>query len=278
MASFSIHSPWIFTFGLLGNFVSFVVFLAPIPTFLRICKKKTTEGFQSLPYVVALFSAMIWLYYASLKSDALLLITINSFGCFIETIYIALYIAYAPKQARVHNDLTATLRMLMLLNFGGFCSILLLSQFLVKGSNRVQVLGWFCVILSVSVFAAPLSIMRLVIRTKSVEFMPFTLSFFLTLSAITWLFYGLLLKDFYIAIPNVVGFILGVLQMVLYVIYKNFKKVVPMESKLPQHNIDIAKLSIVSCELKPAVCPQSNEEDDHTENSKDPSNQEQPRQ
>ncbi|KAG5230370.1 hypothetical protein OIU76_022406 [Salix suchowensis] len=273
MASFSTHSPWIFTFGLLGNFVSFVVFLAPIPTFLRICKKKTTEGFQSLPYVVALFSAMIWLYYASLKSDALLLITINSFGCFIETIYIALYIAYAPKQAR-----TATLRMLMLLNFGGFCSILLLSHFFVKGSNRVQVLGWFCVILSVSVFAAPLSIMRLVIRTKSVEFMPFTLSFFLTLSAVMWLFYGVLLKDVYIAIPNVVGFILGVIQMALYVIYKNSKTVVPMEPKLPQHNIDIAKLSTASCEMKPVVCPHSNEEDDHSENSKDPSNQEQPRQ
>ncbi|XP_061953651.1 bidirectional sugar transporter SWEET12-like [Populus nigra] len=271
MASFSIHCPWIFTFGLLGNFVSFVVFLAPIPTFLRICRKKTTEGFQSLPYVVALFSAMIWLYYASLKSDALLLITINSVGCFIEMIYIALYVAYAPKQARI-----ATLRMLILFNFGGFCAILLLSHFFVKGSNRVKVLGWVCVIVSVSVFAAPLSIMRIVIRTKSVEFMPFTLSFFLTLSAITWLVYGVLLKDFYIAIPNIVGFIFGVLQMVLYVIYKNFKTAVPMESQLPQHSIDIAKLSPVSCEMKSAVCPQSNEEDDHTENIKDPSNQEQP--
>jgi hypothetical protein len=77
------------------------------PTFLRICRKKTTEGFQSLPYVVALFSAMIWLYYASLKSDVLLLITINTVGCFIEMVYIALYVAYAPKQARVHHDHTS---------------------------------------------------------------------------------------------------------------------------------------------------------------------------
>lgn len=273
MASFSIHCPWIFTFGLLGNLISFVVFLAPIPTFVRICRKKTTEGFQSLPYVVALFSAMIWLYYASLKSDVLLLITINSFGCFIEMIYISLYVAYAPKQARI-----ATLRILLLFNFGGFCSILLLSHFFVEGSNRVKVLGWVCVIFSVSVFAAPLSIMRIVIRTKSVEFMPFTLSFFLTLSAITWLVYGVLQKDYYIAIPNIVGFIFGVLQMVLYVIYKNFKTEVPMEPKLPQHSIDVAKLSSVSCEMKPAVFPQSNEEDDHTENSKDPSNQEHPNQ
>ena len=71
------------------------------PTFYRIYRSKSTQGFQSVPYVVALFSAMLWIYYALLKSDELLLITINSAGCVIETIYIVMYLAYAPKQAKV---------------------------------------------------------------------------------------------------------------------------------------------------------------------------------
>ena len=53
--------------------------------------------------MVALFSAMVWLYYASLKSNEILLITANTIGCVVETIYIAIYIAFAPKQARVLN-------------------------------------------------------------------------------------------------------------------------------------------------------------------------------
>ncbi|WCJ36314.1 Bidirectional sugar transporter SWEET12 [Euphorbia peplus] len=258
MAVFSTHNPSAFVFGLLGNIVSFVVFLAPVPTFLRVCKKKSTEGFQSFPYVVSLFSAMVWLYYASLKSDAFLLITINSVGCLIESIYIAIFITYAPKQARMF-----TLRLLVFLNIGGFSLILLLSHFLAQGSKRVTLLGWISVVFSVSVFASPLAIIRLVIRTKSVEFMPFSLSFFLTLSAVMWLFYGILLKDFYIAVPNILGFVFGMVQMILYVIYKHFRKVVVEQvPKLGENNnndlVDNVKISITCQEVQQtAVCSNS---------------------
>ncbi|KHN24975.1 bidirectional sugar transporter N3-like [Glycine soja] len=224
------HSTLAFAFGMLGNVISFLVFLAPITTFYRIFKKKSTEGFQSLPYLVALFSSMLWLYYALLKKDAMLLLTINSFGCVIEIIYIILYITYATGDAR-----NLTLKLFFAMNVGAFALILLVTHFAVHGSLRVQVLGWICVSLSISVFAAPLSIVAQVVRTKSVEFMPFNLSFTLTLSAIMWFGYGLFLKDICIALPNVLGFALGLLQMLLYAIYRNGNKKVDkiLEKKAP---------------------------------------------
>ncbi|CAJ2656425.1 unnamed protein product [Trifolium pratense] len=214
-----------------------------ISTFYRVYKKKSTEGFQSLPYLVALFSSMLWLYYAYLKKDAFLLITINSFGCVVETIYIILYIIYAPRDAR-----NLTFKLLSAMNVGSFALILLVTNYVVHDSLlRVQVLGWICVSLSVSVFAAPLSIVAQVVRTKSVEFMPFNLSFTLTLSATMWFGYGLFLKDICIALPNVLGFGLGLLQMVVYAIYRNRgEKDIKKEKKAP---IEALKSIVIETQL-----------------------------
>ncbi|URD92858.1 Protein RUPTURED POLLEN GRAIN 1 [Musa troglodytarum] len=237
MAGLSLDHPWAFTFGILGNIISFMVYLAPLPTFYRVCRRKSTEGFHSVPYVVALFSATLWIFYAFVKTNAGLLITINAVGCVIETAYVLVYFTYAPKAAKVHHtrslnhfmqatdrdssDLKKsvfglqmfTAKLVLLVNVGMFGLILLLTLLFAKGAKRVE---------------------RLVIRTKSVEFMPFTLSFFLTWSAVVWFGYGLLTKDLYVALPNVLGFIFGVLQMVLYVAYRNQEKTM-VEQKLPEH-------------------------------------------
>ncbi|XP_076891812.1 bidirectional sugar transporter SWEET9-like [Bidens hawaiensis] len=241
------------SFGLLGNVVSFMVFLAPIPTFYKVYKKKSTEGFQSAPYVVGLFSAMLWIYYALLKTNVLLLITINSVGCFIETFYICFFLFYAPRKARMES-----LKLIILLIVVGFGLIVVLTQFFASGVTRGVIVGWICLVFSLCVFVAPLGVVRQVIRTKSVEYMPILLSVALTLSAVMWFFYGLLLGDFNIAIPNVLGFTFGIIQIILYFMYKNKTPVTDekistcdannreMEQKIPEFKdqkiIDIVKL------------------------------------
>ncbi|GAA0139697.1 hypothetical protein Leryth_004900 [Lithospermum erythrorhizon] len=218
-----------FVCGILGNIVSFLVYLAPLPTFYRIVKKKSTEGFQSIPYSVALFSAMLYLYYAFLKGNALMLITINCVGSAIETTYLIIFMIYATKTAKI-----LTAKLLILFNFGALGVIIGFTYMLANGKQRLSIVGWICAVFSVCVFAAPLSIMRRVIKTKSVEFMPFNLSIFLTLCAVMWFFYGLLIKDYFIATPNVLGFTFGIGQMILYAIYRNGKKQILPEVQVQQ--------------------------------------------
>ncbi|XP_076939680.1 bidirectional sugar transporter SWEET9-like [Bidens hawaiensis] len=253
-------------FGLLGNAVSFMVFLAPLPTFYKVYKKKSTEGFQSVPYVVGLFSAMLWIYYALLKANAMLLITINTIGCFIQTFYICFFLFYAPKKARIES-----LKLIVLMIVVGFGLIVGLTQFFAFGANRVKIVGWICLVFALCVFVAPLGVVRQVIKTKSVDYMPILLSVALTLNAVTWFFYGLLLQDFNIAIPNVLGFTFGVVQIILYFVYKNkkpicnenekvsgleIKNIATEEKKIPENKddelIDVVKLSKLMCSI-PAV-------------------------
>lgn len=245
------HSHLSFAFGVLGNITSFLCFLAPLPTFYRICKKKSTEGFQSIPYVAALFSAMLWMFYAYTKKGETLLITINAFGCVIETIYLAVFVTYCPKKVRM-----STLRMIVLMNFVGFGTIVLLTHFLAKQEEgRIKLLGWICVVFATSVFAAPLSIIRVVIRTKSVEFLPFPLSLLLLISAVMWLLYGLSLRDIYVTLPNVVGLTFGIVQITLYAMYRNSKPVI--DEKLPEHKGDI-----VDKEIENVVVPSKTTNDE----------------
>lgn len=53
--------------------------------------------------MVALFSAALLLYYAFLKTNAYMIISINGFGCLIEIFYIAVYLFYAPTSSKVQN-------------------------------------------------------------------------------------------------------------------------------------------------------------------------------
>ncbi|KAK3197942.1 hypothetical protein Dsin_021357 [Dipteronia sinensis] len=192
-----------------------------------IYKKKSSEGYQSIPYVVTLSSSILLLYYGFLKS-AFLIISINSFGCAIESAYLIFYLIYAPPKEKKF-----TVKLIILLNVGAIGLVMFITNCLIKGPKGMTAVGWTCVAYNIATFAAPMSIVRRVIKTKSVEFMPFSLSLALTLCATTWFFYGLFVKDYFIAAPNVLGFVFGIAQMILYFIYKNKKG---NETKTKQHD------------------------------------------
>lgn len=202
--------------GVAGNIISFMVFLAPLATFRQVFTKKTTGGFSSVPYVVALFSCVLWIFYALIKTNSRLLLTINAFGCGIEFIYIASYLVYAPRRARLR-----TLAYFFLLDVAAFGLVVALTLKAVGPQQRVKFLGSVCLAFSMAVFVAPLSVIFKVIKTKSVEFLPVGLSGCLVLSAVAWFCYGLFTHDPFVMYPNVGGLFFSCAQMGLYFWYRN---------------------------------------------------------
>lgn len=147
----------------------------------------------------------------------ILVTTINGTGAVIEILYVLIFVIFAPKRERTK------ILWLFALILAVFATVVFISLFALHGGPRKVFCGMAASIFSIIMYGSPLSIMRLVIKTKSVEFMPFFLSLFVFLCGTSWFIYGLLGRDPFIAVPNGVGSALGATQLILYGIYRDSK-------------------------------------------------------
>ncbi|CAN8312814.1 unnamed protein product [Cochlearia groenlandica] len=202
-------------FGVFGNATALFLFLSPSITFKRIIKNKSTQQFSGIPYPMTLLNCLLSAWYGLpfVSKDNTLVSTINGTGALIETIYVLIFLCYAPKKekAKIFGIFTAVLAV--------FATVALVSLFALHGNGRKLFCGIAATVFSIIMYASPLSIMRLVIKTKSVEYMPFFLSLFVFLCGTSWFVYGLIGRDPFVAIPNGFGCALGTLQLILYFIY-----------------------------------------------------------
>ncbi|KAK9103832.1 hypothetical protein Sjap_021086 [Stephania japonica] len=183
--------------GIMGNAASLLLYTAPMYvniskpilsfimsrlTFVKVIKKRSTEEFSCVPYTLALFNCLIYTWYGlPLVMASLTVISI----------------------------------------FVTFCVVVMVSLFTTHDHRQRKVLvGTTGLVASVAMYGSPLVVMKQVIKTKSVEFMPFHLSLFSLAASLLWMIYGLLGHDVFLASPNLVGTPLGVFQIVLYCIYR----------------------------------------------------------
>uniref|UniRef100_A0A5B6Z1F9 Bidirectional sugar transporter SWEET n=1 Tax=Davidia involucrata TaxID=16924 RepID=A0A5B6Z1F9_DAVIN len=203
--------------GIAGNIFAFGLFVSPIPTFRRIIRNQSTEQFSGLPYIYALLNCLICAWYGTplISIDNILVTTVNSVGAVFQIIYIILFIAYAEKAKKLR------ILALLLAVFGLFAAIAVGSLNLSDRDIRHMFIGFLSGASLISMFASPLFIINLVIRTRSVEFMPFCLSLSTFLMSTSFFLYGYFNLDPFVYVPNGIGTILGIVQLVLYSHYKN---------------------------------------------------------
>ncbi|XVF41850.1 hypothetical protein PTKIN_Ptkin01aG0313700 [Pterospermum kingtungense] len=205
-----------FIIGIIGNVISIMVFASPMKTFWGVIKKKSTENYKGVPYITTLLSTSLWTFYGILNPDGLLVMTVNGAGAIFQLIYVTLFLIYAPKDKKVK-----TAKLVAVLDVGFLGAVIAVTLLAIHGKTRLTFVGILCAALTIGMYAAPLAAMKTVIKTKSVEYMPFLLSFFLFLNAGVWSAYSVLVKDIYIGVPNAIGFVLGSAQLILYFMYKN---------------------------------------------------------
>ncbi|XP_047973434.1 bidirectional sugar transporter SWEET3b-like [Salvia hispanica] len=205
--------------GISGNAASMLLYAAPIFTFSKVIRKKSIEEYSCVPYIMALLNCVLYTWYGlpvvSYKWENFPVVTINGIGILLELSFILIYFYYASTDGKKKVAMM-TLPVLLLSS-----SVVLLSAFAFHDhQHRKAFVGSIGLVASVAMYGSPLVAMKKVIQTKSVEFMPFYLSLFSFLASSLWMAYGLLSHDLFLASPNLVGSPLGILQLILYCIYR----------------------------------------------------------
>ncbi|GMH19616.1 hypothetical protein Nepgr_021457 [Nepenthes gracilis] len=205
--------------GIMGNAASLLLYSAPILTFSTIIRKKSIQEFSCVPYILALFNCLLYTWYGlpivSYRWENFPVITINGLGILLELSFILIYFWFSSPRGKV-KVAAAVLPVIAV-----FSTTALVSAFVFHDHrNRKAFVGSVGLVASVAMYGSPLVAIKQVIESKSVEFMPFYLSFFSVPCKFLWMAYGLLGHDLFITSPNLVGCPLGILQLLLYCKYK----------------------------------------------------------
>ncbi|KAL3512673.1 hypothetical protein ACH5RR_025392 [Cinchona calisaya] len=102
------------------------------------------------------------------------------------------------------------------------------------GNKRSTIVGIICLIFNICMYFSPLTVMSLVIKTKSVKYMPFYLSLTNFVNACVWFFYAFLKFDPYVLIPNGLGALSGLIQLGIYAYYYRYTNWDEDDEKQPQ--------------------------------------------
>ncbi|ESQ38449.1 hypothetical protein EUTSA_v10029447mg [Eutrema salsugineum] len=216
--------------GVIGNIIALCLFLSPTSTFIRIVKKKSVEEYSPIPYLATLINCLVWVLYGlpMVHPNSTLVVTINGTGIVIEIVFLTIFFVFSGRQKQ-RLVIAGVLAVEMV-----FVVILAVLVFTLQHTTnkRTMSVGLVCCVFNVMMYASPLAVMKMVIQTKSVEFMPFWLSLAGFLNAGVWTIYALMPLDPYIAIPNGIGCVFGLAQLILYAIYyKNTQKIMAERQK-----------------------------------------------
>ncbi|TKY60750.1 Bidirectional sugar transporter SWEET4 [Spatholobus suberectus] len=159
---------------------------------------------------------MVWTLYGlpMVQPHSILVVTINGSGCVIELIFVTIFLIYSDRRKRLKVLLLLSLELVFITTLT-FITLNMVHTF----KKRSKIVGTTCIIFNIMMYASPLTIMKLVITTKSVEYMPFYISLASFGNGVAWTTYALIRFDLFITIPNAIGTTFALAQLILYATY-----------------------------------------------------------
>ncbi|CAN0375419.1 unnamed protein product, partial [Ectocarpus fasciculatus] len=209
----AIHILGNYVLPILGILIAWALALSPLKRVMQAEHDKSLRDYNPLPSTVFLMNSVAWLFYGGLIKNI-----------FIIVLKIVLVVVNLQLSLRSYIYATAECRQQMEAIIQISIAILMVFYVLffydVTPDRTLLVYGYLCLVLNLLIFVAPFSTIRVVIANKNSSpiHIPFAVMGFL--GTFFWFIYGLVIDEIPLIIPNAVGILLNILQLVLCVLFK----------------------------------------------------------
>ncbi|KAL4386302.1 hypothetical protein GQ457_09G024370 [Hibiscus cannabinus] len=180
----------------IGNIISLGLFFWPWSTYFHITEKKAVEEFQSYPYLSGIMRCLIWVLYADKLVGATNSMGFNMLFLMLLCVYVP-HEGYRKKRLRVYYILFSEVVLLAIV------IVVAVLCFHDRRALFVRVVGG---VFDVVMYASPLAIWKTVVSTRSVEYMPFWLSFAVLSNCMYWTVYAIVQFDILILVRKIKGY------------------------------------------------------------------------
>jgi solute carrier family 50 protein (sugar transporter) len=194
----------------LGTAAGIALALSPVPTMRTILNSKSIGDFTVFPYIVTFCQSSLWGTYAIVTPGKLSLVPVNALVAGLELVYCVIFFLFAADRETLLKSIGYPLGITIL-----FIMLSLISP------SPSKFIGFFAVIANIVMYAAPLAVVKTVVETRSVKYMPFLLSFIGFISSLIWTSWALAADDQFVLVPNVLGAVLGAIQLAVYFKYRD---------------------------------------------------------
>ena len=201
-------------FGWVGTALALYFYIAPIVPFVKVIKGQMT--WKQSPGVLLLCSflnCILWSDYGLITNQFLLYLA-NGLGGTITLIYITIFLIHVADRKVLLS---------LFYNFFLICCIVEI-YFVFYYLVPSKVTGIIANVFNVLMYAAPGEKIYQICKGASYQLIPIWSTIGGTACSTSWMCYGIYQKDIYVVIPNALGVLASIVQIVIFVIYRRKQK------------------------------------------------------
>jgi len=197
-------------FGWVGTALATYFYIAPVVPYLKLIKGQITyKEVPGILLICSLLNCLLWADYG-LLTDQFSVYFANGLGAPICLIFITIFLIYFAEKKILLSCVYVLFLIACIVELYFLCYYVIDSE----------VTGIIANVFNVLMYAAPGEKIHRICKTGNYELIPIWSTIGGTACSTSWMLYGFYQGDIYLIIPNLLGVIASIIQIVVYLIYR----------------------------------------------------------